>query len=79
MEAVLVVLACGGLETPRLLLNANRQIPAGVANSSGLVGRCFMEHPHFTFESLQLQRPDLFVGSLAPQRAGAESSCSISA
>ena len=68
VEADLVVLACGGLETPRLLLNANRQIPAGVANSSGLVGRCFMEHPHFTFESLQLQRPDLFLGSLAPQR-----------
>jgi choline dehydrogenase-like flavoprotein len=68
VEAGLVVLACGGLETPRLLLNANGQIPAGVANSSGLVGRCFMEHPHFTFESLQLQRPDLFVGSLAPQR-----------
>jgi choline dehydrogenase-like flavoprotein len=68
VEAALVVLACGGLETPRLLLNANRQIPVGLANSSGLVGRCFMEHPHFTFESLQLQRPDLFVGSLAPQR-----------
>jgi choline dehydrogenase-like flavoprotein len=67
VEAMLVVLACGGLETPRLLLNANRQIPAGVANSSGLVGRCFMEHPHFTFESLQLERPDLFVGSIAPQ------------
>ena len=68
VAAVLVVLACGGLETPRLLLNAVNQIPAGVAKSSGLVGRCFMEHPHFTFESLQLQRPDLFVGSLAPQR-----------
>lgn len=68
VEAVLVVLACGGLETPRLLLNANRQISAGVANSSGLVGRYFMEHPHFTFQSLHLKRPDLFVGSLAPQR-----------
>ena len=67
VEALLVVLACGGLETPRLLLNANRQIPAGVANSSDLVGRCFMEHPHFTFESLQLGCPDLFVGSIAPQ------------
>jgi choline dehydrogenase-like flavoprotein len=68
VSADLVVLACGGLETPRLLLNANRQIPTGVTNSSGLVGRCFMEHPHVTFESLQLQRPDLFVGSIEPQR-----------
>jgi choline dehydrogenase-like flavoprotein len=68
VAAGLFVLACGGLETPRLLLNASRQIPAGVANSSGLVGRCFMEHPHFTFESLQLKRPDLFVGSLTSQR-----------
>jgi choline dehydrogenase-like flavoprotein len=68
VSADLVVFACGGLEAARLLLNANRQIPTGVANSSGLVGRCFMEHPHLTFESLQLQRPDLFVGSIEPQR-----------
>jgi choline dehydrogenase-like flavoprotein len=68
VSADLVIFACGGLEAARLLLNASRQIPAGVANSSGLVGRCFMEHPHLTFDSLQLQRPDLFVGSLEPQR-----------
>jgi choline dehydrogenase-like flavoprotein len=68
VSAGIVILACGGLETARLLLNANRQNAAGVANSSGLLGRCFMEHPHFTFESLQLQRPDLFVGSSEPQR-----------
>jgi choline dehydrogenase-like flavoprotein len=67
VSADLVILACGGLETARLLLNANHQIPAGAANSSGLVGRCFMEHPHFTFESVRLLRPDLFVGSMQPQ------------
>jgi choline dehydrogenase-like flavoprotein len=70
VSADIVVLACGGLETARLLLNANRQIPAGVANSSGLAGCCFMEHPHVTFESLQLQRPDLFAGSIEPQCDG---------
>lgn len=37
------VLAGGGIETPRLLLAANQG--RGVANSSGLVGRYFMEHP----------------------------------
>lgn len=40
------VLALGGLETPRLLLNANGQTPNGVGNDHGLVGRCFMEHAH---------------------------------
>jgi hypothetical protein len=63
-----LVLACGGLETPRLLLNSNRQIAGGIANSSGLVGRCFMEHPHMTFDTLELDRPDLFSGALSPQR-----------
>jgi choline dehydrogenase-like flavoprotein len=63
-----VVLACGGLETPRLLLNSDRQIPDGVANSSGLVGRCFMEHPHITFNKLKLARPHAFEAYLVRQR-----------
>jgi len=37
------VLALGGIENVRLLLNANRQVPAGIGNHSGMVGRCFME------------------------------------
>lgn len=37
------VLALGGIENVRLLLNSNRQIPAGIGNHSGMVGRCFME------------------------------------
>ena len=40
------VLACGGLENPRLLLAANRQVNAGLGNQRDMVGRCFMEHPH---------------------------------
>jgi len=40
------VLACGGLENPRLLLAANRQIKVGLGNQRDWVGRCFMEHPH---------------------------------
>jgi choline dehydrogenase-like flavoprotein len=39
------VLACGGLENPRLLLASNAVDPRGVGNRSGLVGRCFQEHP----------------------------------
>lgn len=44
--ADLFVLACGGIETPRLLLSADTQIRYGLGNSSDMVGRCFMEHPH---------------------------------
>ncbi len=46
------ILACGGLETTRVLLNANSQVSNGVGNSSDMVGRCFMEHPHRTIASL---------------------------
>lgn len=39
------VLAAGGVEIPRLLLlSESEQHPDGLANSSGLVGRYFMEH-----------------------------------
>ncbi|MEV1293393.1 GMC family oxidoreductase [Pseudonocardia sp. NPDC049635] len=41
-----VVLAAGGLGTPRLLLmSATPEAPAGLANSSGLVGKGLMMHP----------------------------------
>ncbi|WP_224447211.1 GMC family oxidoreductase [Haloprofundus salilacus] len=44
-EARAFVLACGGVENPRLLLlSESEQYPAGLANSSGLVGRYFMDH-----------------------------------
>lgn len=38
------VLALGGLENPRLMLNANRVQSRGIGNDHGLVGRFFMEH-----------------------------------
>jgi len=37
------VLALGGIENPRILLNADHQVPSGIGNHSGMVGRCFME------------------------------------
>ncbi|WP_266076848.1 GMC family oxidoreductase [Haladaptatus caseinilyticus] len=44
-EAREFVLAGGGVETPRLLLlSKSAQYPQGFANSSGAVGRYFMEH-----------------------------------
>lgn len=38
------VVACGGIETARLLLASNSPHGNGVANSSGMVGRCFQDH-----------------------------------
>ncbi|MFN3227346.1 MAG: GMC oxidoreductase [Hyphomicrobiales bacterium] len=38
------VLACGGIENARILLNARNQRPAGLGNENDLVGRYFMDH-----------------------------------
>lgn len=38
------VLACGGLETTRLLLASNRHHPEGIGNHSGHLGRWYMAH-----------------------------------
>ncbi len=46
VRARVFVLAAGGLETPRLLLNSTGADPRGVGNREDLVGRFFMEHPH---------------------------------
>ncbi len=44
-EAREFVVAAGGVETPRLLLlSASERYPNGLANSSGAVGRYFMDH-----------------------------------
>ena len=45
--AEVVILACNGVGTPRLLLNsASAQFPNGLANSCGLVGKNLMFHPY---------------------------------
>lgn len=45
-KAELVVVACNGIGTPRLLLNSTSSLfPDGLANRSGLVGRNLMFHP----------------------------------
>jgi choline dehydrogenase-like flavoprotein len=45
--AEVVVIACNGVGTPRLLLNsASGRFPNGLANSSGLVGKNLMFHPY---------------------------------
>ncbi len=47
--AEVVVLACGGLEVPRLLLLSRRARPHGLGNEHDLVGRFFMDHPRTAY------------------------------
>lgn len=50
VQARIYVIACGGLETPRLLLaSRSASFPDGMGNRSGLVGRFFMEHLKLRF------------------------------
>ena len=45
-RAEVVVMACNGVGTPRILLNSkSAQFPDGLANRSGLVGKNLMFHP----------------------------------
>ena len=45
-KAALVVMACNGIGTPRILLNSkSKSFPDGLANHSGLVGKNLMFHP----------------------------------
>jgi choline dehydrogenase-like flavoprotein len=46
VRARVFVVAAGGLETPRLLLNSRGVQSKGLGNHEDLVGRFFMEHPH---------------------------------
>ncbi len=47
VQAHVVVMACNGVGTPRILLNSKSEaFPDGLANSSGLVGKNLMFHPY---------------------------------
>jgi choline dehydrogenase-like flavoprotein len=46
-KAEVVVIACNGIGTPRILLNSrSKHFPDGLANRSGLVGKNLMFHPY---------------------------------
>ncbi len=46
-KAEIVVMACNGIGTPRILLNSkSKHFPDGLANRSGLVGKRLMFHPY---------------------------------
>ncbi len=52
-KARIVIVACNGIGTPRLLLNSkSARFPQGLANTSGLVGKGLMSHPKAVVEAL---------------------------
>ena len=61
--AEVVILACNGVGTPRLLLNsASSRFPDGLANSSGLVGKNLMFHPYASIQGVFDEPVDAFRG-----------------
>lgn len=70
VRARIFVVAMGGFETPRMLLNFTRQKPQGIGNDHDLVGRYFCEHPSFDIAAAVLTgaqgiEQDNFAGSQA--------------
>lgn len=62
-QAEVVVVACNGIGTARLLLNSRSKLfPDGLANSSGLVGRNLMLHPYAMTQGLFEERLDGYQG-----------------
>jgi choline dehydrogenase-like flavoprotein len=64
------VLACGGLEIPRLLLSSTRQLASGIGNRHDLVGRYFMEHPHVVVGSFVTCRDPVHFRAYQRPRKG---------
>ena len=58
------VLACGGLETARLLLASRSVVAAGIGNQHDVVGRYYMDHPRAVFGRVRLAAPRKLPGLL---------------
>lgn len=58
VRAKYFILACNGIQNPRLLLCANTQAPKGLGNDHDLVGRFFMEHLEIKSAVLWLKEND---------------------
>ena len=63
LRAHVVVLACNGVGTPRILLNSKSAAhPDGLANSSGLVGKNLMFHPYASIMGVFEEELDGYKG-----------------
>ena len=63
LRARAYVLACGGIENARLLLVSRAAQPTGLGNGHDLVGRYFMEHPHWDLATMFTDDPYGLVDS----------------
>jgi choline dehydrogenase-like flavoprotein len=64
-RAHLVILACNGIGTPRLLLNSrSRHFPDGLANHNGLVGKNLMYHPFAAVGGVFPEKLDSYYGPI---------------
>ncbi len=62
-RAEVIVMACNGVGTPRILLNStSSQFPDGLANRSGMVGKNLMFHPIGFVQGLFEERLDSHKG-----------------
>ena len=62
-SAEVVVVACNGVGTPRLLLNSqSASFPKGIANRSGLVGKNLMFHPYARISGVFPDEQDGYMG-----------------
>ncbi len=61
VQAQAYVLAAGGIENARLLLVSRSRFPKGFGNGRDLVGRFFMEHPHYASGRLVPRDPAVFA------------------
>lgn len=63
VAAHVVIMACNGVGTPRILLNSkSTAFPDGLANGSGLVGRNLMFHPYASIQGIFEEELDGYRG-----------------
>jgi choline dehydrogenase-like flavoprotein len=63
--AKFVVIACGTIESARLLLASSDVTPAGIGNQHDLVGRFFQEHPHAQIATIAPRNPAAFLENIS--------------
>jgi choline dehydrogenase-like flavoprotein len=64
-RAPLVIVAANGVGTPRLLLNSrSKAFPEGLANRTGMVGKCLMFHPFATASGVLPESLESYKGPI---------------
>jgi len=71
VRAKYFILACGGLENPRLLLSSNQVIPTGIGNQEDQVGRYYQAHQFGVCGHAYLREPQKLVYGFERDSLGA--------